>query len=64
MKVAILICDGGDGSAHLEWFKDVDHACDLASDDDYCESYGINEGSPEIIEVPDGWTPPGGFSDD
>lgn len=60
MKVAILICDAGDGSAYLNWFKDVALAKSVCNKH---EEYYMNEGSPEIIEVPDGWSPPSGFSD-
>ncbi|WXH66003.1 hypothetical protein NDAWWUGD_CDS0085 [Salmonella phage SeKF_80] len=64
MKVAIIISDGGDGSASLLWFKDLKLADELTSDDEHCEVFGLNEGGPaEIIEVPEGWEPPCGFSD-
>jgi len=61
MKVAILICDAGDGSAYLDWFKNVELAKSISNKH---EDYYMNEGSPNIIEVPDGWSPPSGFSDD
>lgn len=65
MKVAILISDGGDGSASLRWFKNLKLADELTDDDEHCEMFGLNEGGPaEIIEVPDGWEPPGGFDDE
>lgn len=63
MKVAILITDGGDGSASLSWFKDLELAQTVADTDDWCETFGMNEGSPTIIEVQDDFVPPGGFHD-
>lgn len=53
-KIYGLICNGGDGSAHLEWFSDKEEAdrrlyCDDAdTDEDYGYLYGMNEGSPAI----------------
>lgn len=63
MEVAILIQDCGDGSACLCWFKDLGLADQLANDDNYCEEFGVNEGSATVIEVPYDWTPPCGFDD-
>jgi hypothetical protein len=53
-KIYGLICDGGDGSAHLQWFSDEAEVkmrleCDDAdTDEDYGYLYGMNEGSPAI----------------
>lgn len=64
MEVAILICDCGDGSACLRWFRNIHLACALAEDEsEEHEEFYQNEGSPVIIQVPDSFTPPGGFSD-
>lgn len=60
MKVAILICDGGDGSASLSWFKNIDLAKTLC---DKYEEYYQNEGGPEVVEVQSDFNPPFGFSD-
>ena len=57
MRIAILIADGSDGSAHLVYFKDIALANKLADSDEYCEDFGLNEGSPTIIEVKDDWEP-------
>lgn len=62
-KVSALIADGGDGSACIRWFESVDHAMALSSCDKYCEEFGLNEGSPEIITVPDDWKPDSGWDD-
>lgn len=61
MKVAILICDGGDGSAGLRWFKDLllaERLCETQED------FYQNEGDPEVVDVPDDWEPRGGFDDE
>lgn len=61
MKVALLICDGGDGSACIRWFKDHLLAEKLCETE---EEFYQNEGDPEIITVPDDWEPRGGFDDE
>lgn len=63
MKVALLISDGGDGSASIRYFKDIKYANELADCDEYCETFGLNEGGAEIIDVQEDFYPPGGFSD-
>lgn len=62
MKVALLIADGGDGYANIQYFKDVEFARKLADSDKHCDTFNINEGM-DIIDVPDDFYPPGGFSD-
>lgn len=63
MRVALLIRDCGDGSCTTDWFKDILLADEVANNDMFCEDYGMNEGSAEIVEIVDGWEPCGGFSD-
>lgn len=58
MKVALLISDGGDGSASIHYFKDIQYASELLGKEDF----NLNEGM-DIIDVPHTFTPPGGFSD-
>lgn len=59
MKVAILICDGGDGSAVLRWFKNIELADALAnSEESEYEEFYMNEGSATIIEVDEDFIPP------
>lgn len=48
-----LISDGGDGSAHIRWFRSIDIVNKLLNDDEYCEQYGVNDGSPETLTFPD-----------
>lgn len=62
-RVAILISDSGDGSACLRWFKNIEWALSLADADKYCEEFGMNEGSPEVIDVDDNWEPTFGWND-
>lgn len=62
MKVGLLISDGCDGSASIHYFKDLEYAMALLDCDAYCQDFGLNE-SMDIIEVPDTFSPPGGFSD-
>lgn len=62
MKVALLISDGGDGSACIHYFKDIEYARTLEVCNEHCEVFGLNEGV-DIIEVPEDFEPPGGFSD-
>lgn len=64
MRVAILIADGGDGSASLSWFRDIELANKVANDDDHCETFGMNEGGTTIIDVHDDFIPPGGWDDE
>lgn len=53
-KIYGLICNGGDGSAHLEWLSDEEEVrakldCDDAHTEwDYGYLYGMNEGSPAV----------------
>lgn len=60
MKVALIICDGGDGYSHIRYYKDLEEANRLCDD---VEDFYANEDGPDIIEVPDDFSPPGGFSD-
>lgn len=62
MKVGLLITDGGDGSANIHYFKDLSYARKLLDCDSLCEEFGLNEGM-DVIEVPEDFYPPGGFSD-
>lgn len=62
MKVAILVRDCGDGSVSLNWFKDHLLAEKLCQDID--NTLSLNDGDPEIIDVPDDWEPRGGFDDE
>ena len=63
MKIALVIADGGDGSASIRFFKDVDLAEEVAYHDYFCEELSISEGAT-IIEVGDDFVPPYGWSDD
>ena len=48
-----LICDGGDGSAHVRWFSDKELVDTILDDDNYSEEYVMNEGSPAVtLTVP------------
>lgn len=40
-----LICDAGDGSSHMRWFRNRDKVDQVLEDD---ESYYANEGSPAM----------------
>lgn len=60
MKVYILICDNGDGSSSLHFFKHKEVAQELCDNE---EEYYSNEGDPTVIEVQDDFQPPGGFCD-
>lgn len=56
-KLYGLIQDSGDGSSCLQWFADEAIADKLLSGDDYCETFGVNEGSPAVVLiVPEGLT--------
>jgi len=45
-----LICDGGDGSANMRWFDDLDLVKRLCDEEEYYQ----NEGSPaETLTFPD-----------
>lgn len=49
-----LISDSGDGTSHVRWFRNKDIVDKLLNDDEYCEQYGVNEGSPaETLTFPD-----------
>lgn len=50
-RIYYLVADGGDGSASVRFFKDREKAEKLAEDEDQCETYGLNEGSPGWFEV-------------
>lgn len=63
IQVALLVCDHGDGSSGIRFFRDINLARQLASNGDN-EEFFANEGEPVIIEVQDGFTPPGFFADD
>jgi hypothetical protein len=62
MKIALVIADCGDGSATIRFFKDVDFAEKIAYHDYFCEELAMSEGGT-IIEVPDDFKPPAGWSD-
>lgn len=48
-----LICDGGDGSAHLRWFSNKELVDIILDDDNYSDEYTLNEGSPAVtLTVP------------
>lgn len=64
MKVALLVADGGDGSASIRFFRDIELADRLAGGDEHCETYCWNEGYPTYIEVPDDFLPPGFWADE
>lgn len=62
MKVYILVRDCGDGPVTLNWFKDrllVEKLCEDIDND-----FSLNDGDPEVIDVPDDWEPRGGFDDE
>lgn len=61
MKVAIAICDNGDGGAGIRWFKDILLAERLCENE---ENFYQNEGGPEVVDLPDDFTPRGGFDDE
>lgn len=63
MKIALLTCDGGDGSQNIEFYRDPMLAQAVAEDERYCEEYYGNEGSATIIEVQDDFEPPYGWGD-
>lgn len=49
MKVYMLICDGGDGSASIRMFRDPEKVARLLEQEDYY----MNEGDATVIEVPE-----------
>ena len=51
MKLYVLVCDGGDGSASVEWFKHRDRASQLIDENDY---YRCND-HVSSITLPDGF---------
>ena len=54
IKIYGLICDNGDGSASMHWFK-AKHLVDTLLNGDP-ESWGANEGDPaEILTFPEGF---------
>lgn len=54
MRVVGLIIDGGDGSASLQWFTNIELA-ESYLDDEHCEQFGMNEGSfAADLTLPDG----------
>lgn len=55
MKVALVICDGGDGSASIAYYRNLEEAKRVVEEE---EEYYMNEGSFDIIDVPKDWTPP------
>jgi hypothetical protein len=61
IKVALCVVDHGDGSAGVRWYRDINLAKQLCDND---ESYCGNECGPEIYEMPIGWEPKGGYSDE
>lgn len=63
MKIALVIADGGDGSASIRFFRDTLLAEKVVEDDNNCEELGMNEGSPTIIEVGEDFVPPWGWDD-
>jgi hypothetical protein len=53
-KVFGLISDGGDGSSAVLWFRDEKIVDRLLEDDQHCEQFYANEGSPaETLTFPD-----------
>ncbi|MGL6227927.1 MAG: hypothetical protein ACRC3J_01795 [Culicoidibacterales bacterium] len=55
MRVVGLISDGGDGSASLQWFTNIELAESYLDDDEHCEQFGMNEGSfAADLTLPDG----------
>jgi hypothetical protein len=48
-----IICDGGDGSASVRWYRSQEKVEKLLNDDEQCEWYGQNEGQAKILTFPD-----------
>jgi hypothetical protein len=49
-----LVCDGGDGSAHIRWFRDKNKVDELLDEDNGHEEYYANEGCPSVeLNFPD-----------
>lgn len=63
MKIALVISDGGDGSASILFFKDIDFAEKVAYHDYFCEELGMSEGTT-VIEVADDFVPPYRWADE
>lgn len=59
----MLVCDLGDGSCDIKFFKDTSLAQVLLECDDYSSLFSLNY-SPIIINVQDDFNPPGGWSDE
>lgn len=54
MKIYGLICDSGDGSAYLRWYKNKNVVDKLLDEDSGNEEFYMNEGSPsEELTFPD-----------
>jgi hypothetical protein len=49
MKVYGLICDGGDGSAHVRWYRNEKKIEELLEQEEYYQ----NEGSAITLTFPD-----------
>jgi hypothetical protein len=49
----LLIADSGDGSGYIQYFTDKELVDALLDNDDYCEKYWMNDGSPKKILLPD-----------
>lgn len=60
MIVALVIRDCGDGSATIDFYKNIERACFEC--EEFNEDTCMNDGEPTIIDVPDGFVPPGGWS--
>lgn len=56
IKLYYAVCDGGDGSASVHWFKTQESANKALSysDDNFDDSYRMNEGEVRYITLPDG----------
>jgi hypothetical protein len=50
-RIYYLVSDGGDGSASVRFFKDGEKAQSLCDDDNMCEIYGLNEGTPGWFDI-------------
>lgn len=61
MKVALVIRDCGDGSATIDFYKSIERACFEC--EEFNEDTCMNDGEPTIIDVPEGFVPPGGWSE-
>ena len=61
MKAALVIRDCGDGSATFDFYKNIERACFEC--EEFNEDTCMNDGEPTIIDVPEGFVPPGGWSE-